>query len=136
MAQFSRDGISLINAKGEYTELREMPASPLPEHLRLWFEVAKKIMKLPDVEVHYVKNEDAKKATDGCLVSVGAIGHAYEDGVFAFLESDMGLERNTIIHEMLHLKGWSHRTPHEDFEAEVERFYALIELDISRGNVE
>lgn len=82
-----------------------MPSSPLPPELKKWFNAAKRLMEL-SVSVHFIRNEDAKKIVGKHLIGVGALGHAYGDGVFSFIESDIGRDwdREVIVHEMMHLK--------------------------------
>ena len=58
----------------EYRELREFPASPLPDELQNWFEVAKLTMNLPDTKAYFIENGVAKKFSNGVIAYVGALG--------------------------------------------------------------
>ena len=113
-------------AVDEYRELREFPSSSLPDELQNWFDTAKLTMNLPSAKAHFIENKTAKEFSNGVIAYVGALGSAYvEDGCFAFIESDEGREsdKDTIIHEMLHLLGAIHsETNHDLYQAEVEKF--------------
>ena len=119
----------------EYRELREFPASPLPDELQNWFEVAKLTMNLPDTKAYFIENEVAKKFSNGVIAYVGALGSAYvEDNCFAFIESNEGREsdKDTIIHEMLHLLGAIHtQTNHDLYQTEVEKFKEATKRNLS-----
>ena len=107
--------------------LKDMQSSELTEDLRNWFERSKELMSLSNVTCRFIENNIAKKATGNTLMRVGAWGEADpEKSSFAFVESDDGRKRDreVMIHEMLHLKGWQHKDEEfwlEDQEAEEEK---------------
>jgi len=119
----------------EYRELRDFPTSPLPDELIEFFEIAKITMRLPSARCHFIDNQVAKDFTNGTLVRIGALGTAYvEDCSFAFVESDDGREwdKNTIIHEMLHLLGATHTADNYSlYEVEVKKFREATERNIA-----
>ena len=119
----------------EYRKLREFPSSPLPDDLQNWFEAAKLTMSLPNTRVFFIENQVAKEFSNGVLVHIGALGSAYpDDDCFAFIESDESREsdKNTIIHEMVHLLGIGHTTTNHDlYEAEVNKFSVATEKNLA-----
>jgi len=123
--------IYLSIGENETKELREFPNTSLPNELHNWFEMAKMVLKLPNTKVHFIKNEDAKKTANGCLVRIGQLGSAYsEDDYIAFVESDDGIvnDKEIIIHELIHLLGVIHtETNHEFYNNLVYKFYNDIE---------
>ena len=107
--------------------LREFSPTPLNPELSSWFETAKKVMELPAATCHFISNKEIKKHCEAQLHWVGFIGKAYvEDNSIAFIESDFGIlvDKETIIHELLHLKeGWEHG---KKFDEEVTRYCSII----------
>ena len=122
--------IEVMLTSGEYCHLKDLPTSTLPTDLMAWFETSKQIMELPTAICHYVKNKTLKEMAGFEITQVGAMGCAYEDGSFAFVETDLPElhgDKRTMIHEMLHLKDWLHGdVTHRDYEDEVTRLYDIV----------
>ena len=120
--------------KDEWRDLREFPGSPLPPELHNWFEVAKITMRLPGAKVYFIESKVAKEFSNGVIIRIGALGQAYvDDNLFVFIESGDGREQDkeTIIHEMLHLLGAVHTVDNGDlYEAEVRKFKEATERNL------
>ena len=134
MSKGERTMIEVLMASGKYCPLKDLPNSPLPINLMAWFETAKQVMELPNVICHFIESKTLKTVSSGNIFQIGALGCAYGDNSFAFVGTDIPEvvdDRRTIIHEMLHLKGWFHGdVSHEDYEIEVERLYNLTKENL------